>query len=145
MLTATTITRWIVGLTGATQVVLGILFWTGHALTLVPVHMVNGLAFVLAIWVLAAFAARLRVRRSLAIATALWGALVIALGIGQGRLLPGSAHWVVQALHLAVGLAAMSLAVRLTAAIRKSLNAREAALVPVGPSARPSLADAQKV
>jgi hypothetical protein len=125
MRTATTITRWIVGLTGATQVVLGILFWTGHALDLVRFHMVNGVAFVLAIWSVVAFAARLRVRPKYAAITALWGAFVIAFGVGQARLLPGPAHWVVQVAHFAFGVVAMWLAARLATDIRKKLDAQE--------------------
>jgi hypothetical protein len=40
----------------------------------------------------------------------LWGALVVGLGLTQSQLLPGDAHWVVQVLHLLVGLGAKGLA-----------------------------------
>ena len=42
--------------------------------------------------------------------TAAWGALVIAFGMTQAQILPGENHWVIRALHLAVGGAAMGLA-----------------------------------
>jgi hypothetical protein len=116
---ATTVTQWIVRLTGITQVVLGVLFWTGRALTLVPMHMLIGLVFVLGVWALAGLAARARVSPALVLLGAIWGIVVIVLGITQGRLLPGPAHWVVRVLHLLVGLVAMVLAALLAAQIRK--------------------------
>jgi len=119
MQTATTVVQWIVRLTGMTQVALGLLFWTDRALTLVPVHMAIGLTFVLAVWTLAGLAARMRVRAGLVVVTVLWGGLVLALGITQGRLLPGPAHWIVEVLHVLVGVAAMALAARLAAQIRR--------------------------
>jgi hypothetical protein len=116
---ATTTAQWVVRLTGATQVALGLLFWNGRALTLVPVHMMVGLGFVLGLWVLAGLAARAGVRPGLVLVAALWGIAVLALGITQGRLLPGPAHWVVAVLHLLVGFAAMALAALLAAQIGK--------------------------
>jgi hypothetical protein len=119
MQTATTVAQWVVRATGVTQVVLGLLFWAGRALALVPAHMAIGLTFVLALWTLAFIAARAGAGRGAAALAALWGAAVLALGIGQGRLLPGPAHWVVKALHLLVGVAAMVLAARLAARVRR--------------------------
>jgi hypothetical protein len=37
----------------------------------------------------------------------LWGLLVVVLGLTQGRLLTGDVHWVIQVLHLLVGLGAI--------------------------------------
>jgi len=39
----------------------------------------------------------------------LWGIIVLALGMTQTRLMPGSAHWVIRVLHLLVGLFAIRL------------------------------------
>ena len=119
MQTATTIAQWTVRLTGITQVVLGLLFWTNRVLTLVPLHMAIGLTFVIAVWALAAIAARAGVSPWLVAFGAAWGIVVLALGITQGRLLPGPMHWVVKVLHLLVGFAAMALAARLAGQIRK--------------------------
>lgn len=118
MQTATSVVQWIVRLTGMTQVAVGLLFWTNRALTLVPLHMAIGLAFVLALLVLAGLASRAGVGRGLVLLAALWGALVLALGMTQGRLLPGPAHWIVKVLHLLAGVAAMALAARLAGRIR---------------------------
>ena len=119
----TTVARWVVGVTGVTQVAVGLLFWAGRAYAFVPFHMAVGLAFVLAVWTLAALAALAGVRRGLVAIGALWGIVVLALGMTQGRLLPGPAHWVVKLLHLLVGIAAMALAARLTAEIRQRIGA----------------------
>jgi hypothetical protein len=40
------------------------------------------------------------------------------LGVTQGRLLPGSWHWLIQVLHLLVGLAAIGLATDLATRIK---------------------------
>jgi hypothetical protein len=122
MQTATNVAQWLVRLTGMTQVVLGVLFWTGRALTFIPLHMALGLTFVLALWALAGLGARAGVRLPLVVSGALWGAFVLGLGMAQRSLLVGPWHWVVQVLHLLVGFAAMALAARLAAVIRKSGN-----------------------
>ena len=44
-----------------------------------------------------------------------WGLITIILGMTQTQLLPGSAHWVIRALHLVVGLVAMGLGETLAA------------------------------
>ena len=48
-----------------------------------------------------------------------WGFLVPALGMTQDQLLVGDAHWVVQLLHLLVGMGAMGLAEGLAAGIKQ--------------------------
>lgn len=69
MYIATRLARLIVAVTGVTQVVLGVLFSTGHALGFARVHMIVGLVFVLALWTLAGLAARARVRTGLLVFT----------------------------------------------------------------------------
>ncbi len=133
---ATTTAQWVLRLTGVTQVGLGLLFWNGRALTLVPVHMIVGLLFVLSLWVLAGLAAQARVRPGLVLLAVLWGMGVVGLGIGQGSLLPGPAHWVVKVLHLLVGFAAMVVAARVAAQIRKRHSKAALAEVRPGPTSQ---------
>ncbi|MBX6332057.1 MAG: hypothetical protein IRY91_09440, partial [Gemmatimonadaceae bacterium] len=52
------IARWLVRLCGIALIILGILFWAGRALSLVPLHMLLGLVLVLALWVLAGIGGR---------------------------------------------------------------------------------------
>lgn len=134
MPTAATLTQWIVRLTGATQVILGVLFWTGHAHALIPLHMAIGTVFVIATWLLAGLAARAGVSLPLVLFGVIWGGVVIALGIGQTRLLPGSLHWVVEILHLLVGIGAMAIAARLASAIAGRRRADAPPLVPRQPA-----------
>jgi hypothetical protein len=118
MMMLTNIAIWAVRLTGPTQVVLGLLFWTGRALTLLPLHMLIGMVFVLAILVLAGVAARAGLRRALVLLTVALGLVIPLFGITQSRVLPGPAHWVVKLAHLLIGIAAMFVATRLDRFIR---------------------------
>src|SRR5262245_3127173 len=99
---------------------LGVAFWTGNALTLIPIHMLIGLGIALSLWVLALLALLRRVRPGLAVVALLWGLLMPALGLAQGGLLPGSAHWIIQSLHLLVGLSGIALAQALGSAVALS-------------------------
>ena len=119
MSTVDKVLRAIVGLTGAFQVVVGIAIWMGYALPLIPLHMAVGLAFVLALWILAVRAILARAGRGIAACTLAWGALVIAFGMAQAQILPGEHHWVIRLLHLLVGLTAMRLADVLARRIRR--------------------------
>ena len=119
MKTATTVAQMLVRFTGLINIVLGVLFWTHHALTLIPVHMQVGYVFVLSLWVLALLAAPAGVNPAFVGLVIVWGFLVSALGMTQDRLLVGNGHWVVQALHLLVGMGAMGLAEGLAARIRQ--------------------------
>jgi hypothetical protein len=124
MMTLTNIARWIVRLTGPTQVVLGLLFWTGRALTLLPLHMLMGMLFVLAYLVLAGLAAWAALRPALVVLTVAWGLVIPAFGIIQSRLLPGPAHWVVKLAHLLIGIVAMIVAARLARFVRSNPRRR---------------------
>jgi hypothetical protein len=99
--------RWVVRIAGVVQIVLGLLFWSGNAVTLVPVHILVGLLLVLGLWTLAFFAARAGVQPGFVVVVVLWGLLLPVFGLTQDRLLPGEAHWVIRLLHLLVGLAAI--------------------------------------
>ncbi len=107
MRTTAIVAQWLVRVTGLIQIVLGVLFWTGNQLTLVPVHTLVGLILVLSLWTLAFVAARARVQPAFAAVAFLWGLLVVVFGYTQTQLLTGSAHWLIQVLHLLVGLTAI--------------------------------------
>ena len=97
----------------AVQVVLGIGFWTGHWTGLVNVHMAVGALFVLAFWVIAVRA--IPRAKGLSAFALLWGVVILAFGMMQQRILIGELHWIIRVLHLAIGVAAMSIAERLAA------------------------------
>jgi hypothetical protein len=120
---ATTTAQMLVRACGVVQLVLGGLFWTGNARGLVPLHMLVGFLLVLGLWTLAALAARAGVRPPLVAVAAVWGLIVPILGLSQDQLLVGSAHWVIEVLHLLVGLGAIGQAEGLAARIRERLPA----------------------
>ena len=120
MKTAATIAHTLVRIAGPILIVLGLLFWTGNALTLIGLHMLLGLILVLALWTLALLAWRAGVNRGLVLVAIVWGLVVPILGITQNQLLPGSAHWVIRVVHLLVGLAAIGLAEALARRIKQA-------------------------
>lgn len=125
MKTAVTAFQMLIRVTGVIQLVLGVAFWTGNALGLVPLHQLIGFVIVLSLWTLAALAARAGVQPGLVAAAAVWGLVLPVLGLTQRELLPGSAHWLVEVLHLLVGLGALGLAENLA-------TRAKAHLAPVG-------------
>src|SRR5262249_37277479 len=118
MKNATTALQMFVRLDGLALIVLGTLFWTGNALDLVPVHMLLAITLVLAICTLASLAAVAHVTPGLVLLAFVWGLIVPLLGLTQTQLLPGSAHWLIQVLHLLVGLGAIGQAEGLAARIK---------------------------
>lgn len=102
-------------LSGVTQVVLGLLFWTGRALDLTHVHMGVGLLFVITYLYLVS-TARLG-PRGLTLAVLL-GVVLPVFGMLHTRLLVGPWHWTIQVLHLLLGIAAMAVVDRTARRLR---------------------------
>jgi hypothetical protein len=124
MLLATRVAQLVIRGLGTVMLVLGLLFWTGNALTLIPVHMLLGLLLVLTLWVSAALAARAGVHLGLVLLAFVWGLIVPALGLTQDSLLIGPAHFLVQVLHLLVGVTAIALGELLGRSARARLTRR---------------------
>jgi len=102
------------------QIVLGLAFWTGHLLRLVTLHIVSGIILVLGLWVLAALGARSGAPLGLVILAAVWGAVVIAIGLAHDSLLTGGWHWLMQVIHLLLGISAVGQAEALGRRIRQT-------------------------
>ena len=119
MNTATTIAHTVLRITGVIQIVLGLLFWTNNAFALIPIHILSGYVFVLSLWILAIVAALAGVGRGRVAVALVWGLIVPILGLTQTQLLPGPAHWVIEVLHLLVGLAAIGQGEGLAGRIRQ--------------------------
>ena len=119
---AAKIASWVVRLGGLIMIVLGLLFWTGNALTLVQEHMTLGLLVVLALWVLAATAMQKGVGVGLVIGAFVLGLVVIGFGMTQESLMSGATRAVVETVkvvHLLLGLALISFGEILTARLRR--------------------------
>jgi hypothetical protein len=95
---------------GVVQLVLGITFWTGNALGLVDLHQLIGILLVLGLWTQAAMAHRAGVPGGLIAGAAVYGLIVPIVGLTQRDLFPGSAHWVIQVIHLLLGIGLLALA-----------------------------------
>jgi len=93
---------------GTLAVILGLLFWTGNALSLIGVHMLLGLLVVLLLWIVGVGQAFSKDGSwMLAIGALALGTIVIILGIRQSTLLIGPYHWVIQMIHLLLGVLAV--------------------------------------
>lgn len=129
MKTTVTILQLLVRIVGPIQIILGLLFWTGNALALIPVHMMVGLLLVLTLWTVGGLAARSGEQPGLVALAIVWGFVVPILGYTQDSLLPGPAHWLIQVVHLLVGVTAIGLA--------ETLARRALARLPRGRRAQP--------
>lgn len=113
-------------LCGALAVILGILFWSGNTLNLIPIHMLLGLLVVLSLWIVGigqAFSSG--GSWPLAGGALLLGLLVIVVGMTQSSLLVGPFHWVIQVVHLLLGILAVGIGQTTAARWRSSSAIRE--------------------
>jgi hypothetical protein len=120
MRTTATVAQWLVRVTALIQIVLGLLLWSGNLTGLLPVHILSGLVLVISLWTLALVGARSGVQPGLVAVAFVWGLVVVVLGLTQGDILQTGPHWVIQVLHLLVGLAAIGMAESLGVRIRRS-------------------------
>lgn len=114
----TTAAQLFIRIAGPIMIILGLLFWTDNALFLIPLHMTIGLLLVLALWTLAVVAAISRVNPGFIALVAVWSLVMPALGLTQERILPGGAHWLIQIVHLLVGIGAIALGEQLARRIK---------------------------
>ena len=108
-------------LSGALALILGLLFWTGTALTLISMHMLLGFLAVGALWVIGIGQLFCQSGRwVIAVAALLVGALTGILGLYQSALMIGAAHWMIQVVHLLLGVLTIGLGHMGAARFRKS-------------------------
>ncbi len=115
-----TAASWVVRIAGVILLLLGLLFWTGDALSLIPVHMLLGTLMVLALWLLAATASQLGIPVGMTAGAAVLGLLVALLGFTQDSLVPGGTHWIIQVVHLILGVAAVGIGEVIAGRLRRS-------------------------
>jgi hypothetical protein len=109
-------------LSGTLALLLGIALWFRFGGIPIHAHMGVGMLLVLALWFLALLA--FPAAKGRAMLTLVWGLVLPGFGILQLTLLPGGYHWLVQVVHLLLGLGALALAERLGAAVRGSKSSR---------------------
>lgn len=106
----TNVLRWIVRIAGVIGLILGLIFWSGSGFSLLKAH--EGLGYLVSVGLLLlgilGFVRRLP--PALPLIAVIWALAVPAIGSMQMRLMPGSAHWVIQLIHLLLGVGAIGLA-----------------------------------
>lgn len=107
---ASRVTRMLVRVTGGIQIFLGLVFWVSNADGLIPFHVLIGSVLVLALWALVYIGARAGAPPGFVVLAGAWGLIVPLLGLAQTGLLVGPMHWVIQVVHLLVGIAAIGMA-----------------------------------
>ncbi|HLH26005.1 MAG TPA: hypothetical protein VK066_26110 [Chloroflexota bacterium] len=106
MNTAARVAQLTVRVVGLLALILGLLFWGGDARQLIPVHMLLGLIVVIALVVLAV-AGIMAGRAGLGVGGIVVAVLLLVVGMGQQQMLPGPNHWLVQVLHILLGMGAI--------------------------------------
>ena len=124
MRTATVILQNAVRVLGLTLIVLGFLFWSRTAFSLIPLHMWLGETVTALLWMLAVLGIRAKIHPGLIAAAILWGLVVVAFGRTMGGFLPGRAHEIVRVAHFLIGLGAIGFSESLAARIKRSATLR---------------------
>jgi hypothetical protein len=119
MKTITKIAKIVVGITGGIEIILGVVIWFGVGNSFIPAHIISGIILVVAVWTLAIIAALVGVNLGLVAFTSAWGLLEVFLGLNHAEIFPDQGHWIIQVIHLLVGVAIIALAQRLAILIRQ--------------------------
>ena len=91
------------------NLITGIIFWTGNADPLQIVHILVGIIAVLALWTLGIMQGLRGGNYGLTAAAIVVGLLLALVGLFQTGWLTGSNHWIIQVIHLLLGIAAIGL------------------------------------
>jgi hypothetical protein len=90
--------------------IFGVLSWVNVLPdSLIGIHMLLGIIVVLSLWILGGAIARTRRGIGLGIGAIVLGLITLALGLTQQQILPdpNSLHWIIQVVHLLLGLSAI--------------------------------------
>lgn len=116
------------------ELILGILFWTNvinpDTSALVPVHMLIGIIVVLALWVIGLAQGFMRESNNFgfALLTFVVGLAVVVVGLFQRQWLTAdSQHWIVQVIHLLLGLLAIATGEMVAGITKRRVRATRAA------------------
>ena len=111
----------VLSLAGLLALILGLLFWTGVALNLMQMHMLLGLLAVGALLVIGIGQAFSKGGSwIIAAGTLVVGAAMIMIGMMQASLMVGEFHWIIQVIHLVLGLLTIGMGHMGAARYRKS-------------------------
>ncbi len=109
------------------QLVSGIIFWTGNADNFQIAHILIGILVVLSLWTLGIVQGIQGGSFGLAMATFIVGFLLALVGLFQKQWLVGDNHWIIQVIHLLLGLSAIGLAEMIGGRYRRMIANKAAA------------------
>ncbi|HEX7359415.1 MAG TPA: hypothetical protein VF283_02885 [Bryobacteraceae bacterium] len=119
MKVTTIVVQTIIRLVWLALIVLGALFWSGNALTLVTIHMDLGVIFVILLWIIAILALFARAGIALPIVAIIWGFIVAIYGMMMMHLVAGGNSWPAGVVHLLIGIVGIGFAEMLGARIKR--------------------------
>lgn len=107
--------------------ILGLIFWTSDTRgTLVPIHMLLGIIVTLTLLILGGVMTTVKGGIGLGIGAIVLGLLVVIIGVTQTQLIPGSLHWIIQVIHLLIGLTAIGMGEMIAGRYRRTMTAKVA-------------------
>jgi hypothetical protein len=111
----------VVRIGGSLALLLGLLRYFNIGPDLVQLHMTLGILVVLALWILATIYARTpNANLGAAIGASVTGLLLLIVGVTQQGLLLNGFHWVIQVIHVLLGLTVIGMGESLAGAIRRA-------------------------
>ncbi len=99
--------QWLSRLIGACELTLGLVIWF-VGVSSVTLHILLGSALALILLIIGVIALPIKETRSLGVIGILYAAILPGFGMVQMSLLIGSLHWLVQLLHLLIGVGAIA-------------------------------------
>lgn len=97
-------------LAGLLALISGALFWIGVALNLISLHMLLGFLAVAALWTIGIAQATAHGGSwTIALCALVVGALALVLGLYQSTLMVGPSHWIIEVVHLILGILTIGL------------------------------------
>ena len=118
-----TISAWILRIGVLLAIILGILLWTGNFDNVKPIHMLVGIIVVLALWTIGLVQGFQKGGSfGLAVATFIVGLALTIVGLYQEQWVLGSFHWIIQVIHLLLGLSTIGLGEMIAARTRRRIR-----------------------
>jgi len=99
---------WIGRIAGLGALLLGLLFWIAN-IDFISIHILFGLAVAIALLALSIVMVFTRGTRVLGVIGIVYALILPVFGLRQATLLVGNIHWLIQAVHLLVGIGALAL------------------------------------
>ena len=115
-----TIAQMLVRICGVLLLILGLLIWTEGMAGLIGIHMLLGVILVISLIVVGVIALMRKAPPGMAVGLIVLALIVGWFGMAQTSILPGPNHWIVQVVHLLLGLAAVGMAEMVGGVMRRA-------------------------